>query len=903
MSITTNVNDNSQYDVPSIVSGSLLWERIGARPEYLGVMLQIRAAANVLAGVVSKILPEYTDHSVRHMDRLWQITARVLTQAEIQALNPGEAFLLGASFYLHDLGMAFAVTNAGKDQIRLTTEYQAAYKRLKRLGPGNEGRADELALREATRELHAQKALELATQPLPGLDRCLIEDSDFRDRWAYMVGQIAESHHWTLEQVERSLGGRGAVPGPDGESLDLAYVACVLRVVDFAHINRERALKTERALRSEIPPESVVHWDAQAHVTGPERDHDLLVFGCTKPLENVDAWWLFFDTASELDAEIRAVSEYLVNRSISEGRFSLQGVKGIENPARFNQFVRLPERVLPIDIRVQPDSMERVVELLGGRNIYGPDRLAPIRELIQNARDAIELRRSLEIAAGKIPTPGEITISLEQRGKQYSLTVQDNGVGMTRSVVRKHLLGVGSDFWNSVDFDRDFSKAVDFGFRPIGRFGIGFLSVFMLGDEVEVETEAVGNNRNHLMLHGVGRRGELRETATTGHAGTEVRIALKAGGHEIGKRLADIVRARAPMLSIPILVKICAPGSVAETLIEPGWWKNEGDQALLSFVENWRAVAYDFEEQEDTPESKYFRHYAHHVTDMDYGGKWSLTGWPGVKPQQVGESERLICMGGAPSFGVIACSQGIAIQAVRCPDVTGVFEMGTVDLTVSRETLIDNSDSLHGQWGSRNNPLINKIREDLRPAVVAAIDDMNIYGMLPGRIDFLRGLSGIFGEELLDKTTLNWIPVTEPPGDLIHRSKEQFLAQLAQNPRILLVVGVGPGGGYSIAASQIPAAELSRMLVLAISKEEVKVGYSAREALERDRRGETLQGSLDQLISAVPKAEWKLILVNFLLNCIARGWKTSAEKLRLQAWVLRYKDDVLWAALKRPQEG
>jgi hypothetical protein len=172
--------------------------------------------------------------------------------------------------------------------------------------------------------------------------------------------------------------------------------------------------------------------------------------------------------------------------------------------------------------------------------------------------------------------------------------------------------------------------------------------------------------------------------------------------------------------------------------------------------------------------------------------------------------------------------------------------------------------------------------------------------MLPGRIDFLRGLSGIFGEELLDKTTLNWIPVTEPPGNLIHRSKQQFLAQLEQHSSVLLVVGVSPGGGYSVAAPHIPASELSRMIVVAIRREEVDVGYSVREALEREGRGETLQGSLDQLISAVPKAEWKLILVSFLLNCISIGWKTSVEKLRSQNWALRYKDNVLWAPLRKP---
>lgn len=89
------------------------------------------------------------------------------------------------------------------------------------------------------------------------------------------------------------------------------------------------------------------------------------------------------------------------------------------------------------------------------------------------------------------------------------------------------------------------------------------------------------------------------------------------------------------------------------------------------------------------------------------------------------------------------------------------------------------------------------------------------------------------------------------------------------------------------------------MLVVAIRREEVDVSYSDRNELERSNRGDALQGSLDQLMSMVPRADWRLILVNFLLKCISQGWNTSVQTLRSQGWVLRYKDNVLWVALKK----
>ena len=891
-------------DTPTVITNSPLWRRIIGKPEYVDALLRIRFAASLLASTVSTLLPEYTDHSVRHMDQLWNVAAQVLTRAEMDSLNSGEAFLLGAAFYLHDLGMALPATNAGKDKIRATEDYQAAYRRFTRLSPGTNTKVDELAIREATRELHAQRALELVTRPLPGLDRYLIEDSDFRDRWAHTVGQIAESHHWPLEQIERSLGARKAAPGPDRESIDLAYVACVLRIIDFAHINRERALGMERDLRSEIPENSSLHWDAQASVTGPERDSDLLVFGCTKPLEKVDAWWLFYDLASGLDAEIRSVDEYLRNRSISGNRFSLKGVKGVENPASFNQFVRLPATVLPIDIRVQPNSMERVVDLLGGAHIYGVDKSAPIRELIQNARDAIELRRCLEIAEGYTPTVGEITVSLEQQGEKHILKVRDNGIGMTRTVVKKHLLGVGSDFWRSVDFARDFGKAIDTGFRPIGKFGIGFLSVFMLGDLIEVETEAVANSRMLLTLRGVGRRGELQEKPSTGHVGTEVRIELRENADELMRNLVDLVRSRAPMLPIPIVVRLCAAGSTVETRIEPSWWEHIDEESMLSFVKNWRYVAYEGrnpdkvqDRRSDDPYHWWASGYRVHV---DFGGKWSVPGWPATRPQHTDATERLISLGGATSFGVVICSQGIAVDVIDAPDITGVSEIGTVELTVSRDSLASSFRSAPRARRMTENPLIEKLKTDIRPAVIVRVNDLDTYGMLPGRINFLRGLASVFGDELLKSTTLSWIPVTEPPGNLIHYSRQGLLELLAKNRRILLAVGISPGGAYSVAFSQIPSSELSKMLVIALRKEEVDVPYELKNRLEHEGRGDAIQGPLDHLISTLPQVQWNLVLSDFLLKCVAEGWNTSIENLRGQRWTLRYKDDILWVDLVKP---
>jgi hypothetical protein len=893
------VSEGAEGPLP--IRDTRLWQQVSRRREYALAIHQIRKIAEVLARKIENTLPDYTDHSIKHLDALWSVTDQVLTDTEFNSLTSSEAFLLGASYYVHDLGMALPATADGKHEIERSNAYESALARFKSFYPIDEARAAELALREATREVHAKSASHLATKPIPGLGQYLIEDSDLRSRWAHLIAQVAESHHWSLEDVEHKLGSRKVAPGPDGENIDLAYVACILRVVDFAHISRARAPRLDRLLRRSLSLDSAVHWDALAHITGPTRQGDLLVFGCTEPVNAVDAWWLFHDLAVGLDAEIKAVHDYLRNRTVSASRFTLFGVKGVEDPTTFNLYVQLPPEVIPIDVRVQPDSMERVVELLGGKHIYGGDRLAPLRELIQNARDAVELRLALDRASGRSSTPAEIKVSVTQGGEEIILCVSDNGIGMTRNIIRKYLVGVGSDFWGSVDFYRDFSRAVDAGFRPIGRFGIGFLSVFMLGERVEVETEAAGGNRVKLRLLGVGRRGELSESKPTGKIGTEIRIVLKSMAMELTKNLPSIVRARAPMLSVPVQVSVNVDGFKIEESIPPGWWKIISPAELCKFAQTWELLAHLGAGEQDEDLGRRYRRYSSH-----FSGKWSISGWPGSRPEFLGESERLISLGGAAGAGVVACSQGIAINVQSGNDLAGLIDLGVVELTTSRRSMVD--ERKHGASDPRvesTSGILKRAMSDILPAVVGGLDGLDAFGMMPGRIRFVRAIASAYGQSVLDSTTLRWIPVTEPPGNLVHRSKQELKNELKKQNQIVLCSGLSVGGAYGAAHAHIPAVDLGNAIVIATSIEEIQVDFDTRRKLEVVEGRTSFSGPIDDLLKLAEvegetsSSESELVLMDFFIKCVAEAWGRSADSIRRQEWHIDCANNVLWGYLKR----
>jgi hypothetical protein len=571
-------------ELPDSIKQTSIFQRLNTHPDYITTIGSLRRVAEALGSQIERLLPEYTDHSIRHMDALWSVADTILLAEEINRCSVEELFLLCCTFYVHDLGMAHAATKEGIERLRSTTEYKAALNSRSGTSSVAKARSDVLAIRVAARDLHAEMAQTLVLEPIPGLDRHLIEDTDMREKWAHLIGEIAASHHWTLQQLEVRLGRRDAVPTADGGTADLGYVACLLRISDYAHINRERALQLDRRLRSEIGEDSSLHWDAQTNVTGPTRDKSQLVYGCTAAVTSIDAWWLFYDMVSGLDTEIRLVRDYIEGRRVSAGRFSLQGVRGAESPESFSSFVLLNSDIAPIDIRVQPSSMERVIDLLGGPALYRDDGLAPIRELIQNCRDAIALRNALETIDRQELTPGRIEISLNATVDPPLLKVRDNGVGMTRSIVKNHLISVGSNFWSSMDYARDFHRARDAGFRPIGRFGIGFLSVFMLGSYIEVETERAGSPRVLLRLRGIGRRGELVERVPSGRTGTEVRVHLTQNAAKLLEALPEIIKARAPMLPYQIRVDQILQDGKQSSTIEPRWWTTVSSSELYEFL-------------------------------------------------------------------------------------------------------------------------------------------------------------------------------------------------------------------------------------------------------------------------------------------------------------------------------
>jgi molecular chaperone HtpG len=187
----------------------------------------------------------------------------------------------------------------------------------------------------------------------------------------------------------------------------------------------------------------------------------------------------------------------------------------------------------------------RVYELLMGGAIYDRPVVA-VRELLQNAIDACRLRDSLATARAPylaFSTAGRIRVRYEEpnaTGAYPRLTIEDTGVGMDSLIIENYFLRVGRSYYNSAEFqeERLMLREKNLDFAPVSEFGIGFLSVFLLGDNVVVDTAASeprrGDYKRHsLHIHGPSRLIRVNESPNEGPArfsGTSVSIDLTRGG-------------------------------------------------------------------------------------------------------------------------------------------------------------------------------------------------------------------------------------------------------------------------------------------------------------------------------------------------------------------------------------
>lgn len=526
-----------------------------ARERLRSTFTDFRKRAKQLAGEIHRDMPEFTVHDISHLDALWEM-ADIVTDNNYP-INPTEAFVFGGSVLLHDLGMTLAAYPDGLDSLRKRPEWRDLVTNEFGKKGNHDPTEDELlnppedirkrVTSKMLRELHAKHAEDLAStswsDSATDSDKFLIQDDEIRHNFGQVIGAVAHSHWWPVSRLEEEFERIIGAPYwcPNDWSVDPIKVAALLRIADASHIDTRRAPSFLRVLR-EPGPYSQDHWRFQEQLQKPYLEQDALAYtsGYAFTIDDARAWWQCLNTLETIDGELREVDALLADKGIK--RLDAKRVAGVESPERLVSYIPT-DGWLPIDAAVHVSDLPRVIENLGGEELYGESPEIAVRELIQNSADAVRARR---ITEDRSEDWGIITVELYEDSGNYWIEIKDNGIGMSSKLMKEYLLDFGSTYWGSQLMRNEYPGLLSSEFGSTGEYGIGFFSVFMLGKTVEIRSRMSGQARDDTIIlefnSGLTTRPILREAEPDEQlidCGTAIRVRLENSPKSEGGLLSE----------------------------------------------------------------------------------------------------------------------------------------------------------------------------------------------------------------------------------------------------------------------------------------------------------------------------------------------------------------------------
>lgn len=497
----------------------------------------------------------FTLHDADHSFRVAQRIAEVIPADVLPRLASYELALLLLAAYLHDIGM--------------TPEEQKVISHYNYLLTGDRGSLTENDIEEFQQWLDDDERgltppllkgkvtaehLHLAAELVTYYSR--YRHNDWSEKWirktfgseplgtySGWLGDLillCKSHHFAKADL---LGAEfdPRLVGSPAVVVHLRYLACALRVADILDFDPERT--PEVVLRHrEIPAESLIHW-YKNHAIAMTRDGSALAL-----------------TARPTSAKLHRAIELMCDDIDHE----LQTCRSIADETHFqscpNLDLKLPHRwdlqhAIRRDLKAKEDAYEyidgafrpntrKLLQLFAGTQLY-IEPLAAVRELVQNAFDAVRESIAYKRLASSDPLDDEVEaairklhrveLELETRPDGTWLVCQDNGVGMTRSIIIHHLLVSGRARRHDILKLARRCQEAGFTLDRTGQFGIGVLSYFMIANRVIISTRRTLEPGDadetgwRFETEGIGSFGELRRGIKVS-PGCRIELRLKEEG-------------------------------------------------------------------------------------------------------------------------------------------------------------------------------------------------------------------------------------------------------------------------------------------------------------------------------------------------------------------------------------
>lgn len=328
-----------------------------------------------------------------------------------------------------------------------------------------------------------------------------------------------------------------------------------------------------------------------------------------------------------------------------------------------------------------------------------------LREIISNASDAIDKHHFLSLTDESLDREGNYSINIERDENNRSITIKDNGVGMTHEELVNSLGTIAKS--GSKEFLEKLNKTKkEEQLELIGQFGVGFYSAYMVASNVEVKTKSPFSDKAY-MFSSDGVESYKIEEIDKKDRGTEVIIYLKDEtetpeyDHYLEEfALRDLVKKYSDYVRYPIKMEVTKsnPKLDDKGVVIPGEYEEVKEiETLNSMVPLWKKAKKDQKDEEINSfyRNKYYDYedpFTHLLINVEGNLNYTaLVFIPKHAPQNM-YSEKY-------EKGLQLYSRGIFIMD-KCKDlipdylrfVKGLVDTSDLPLNISREVLQKTND-------------------------------------------------------------------------------------------------------------------------------------------------------------------------------------------------------------------
>ena len=232
-----------------------------------------------------------------------------------------------------------------------------------------------------------------------------------------------------------------------------------------------------------------------------------------------------------------------------------------------------------------------------------------LRELVSNASDAIDKLRFEQINKPELNKGEELAVRVSFDKEAKTITVSDNGIGMTEAEVIENIGTIAKSGTKS--FLENLSGDAKKDANLIGQFGVGFYSAFIVADKVELITLKAGETTSHAVKWISDGAGEftIETVDKLDCSGTSITLHLKEGNDDLLSDwgLRTIIRKYSDHINYPIkMQKMPEHGEDGKEIISTEletvnkanalWTRSKNDISEEEYKEFYKHISHDYHE-------------------------------------------------------------------------------------------------------------------------------------------------------------------------------------------------------------------------------------------------------------------------------------------------------------------